>query len=121
MSRAHRKDRWNISRARKRELLAFCRHYDEWKKELASGHVPKESARYNALSRQIRLICETAYEADHYISEYIVRAVTQGKTYPAMYGIPCGPDYYYDRRKKFLFLLDRKLRQMEQEEGGMPP
>jgi len=35
--------------------------------------------------------------------------VTHGKPYRAMYGIPCGIDYYYDRRKKLIWKLDKIL------------
>lgn len=115
MSKRHWK-RWNIPRARKRELLSFCREYKAWQKE--KRNLQPGSARYIALSSNAALVRNTAREAGPFIFEWLFKAVTQGKPYTALWGIPCGPDYYYERRKKFLFLLDKKLREREESEAG---
>ena len=108
MGRHHNRKRWNIPIERKREVLAFCREYPNWQKELRAS--PNDSA----LIALISLVDQTAREADPFIHEYLIRAVTECLPYTAFWGIPCSDDYYYDRRKKFLFLLDRKLRERDQ-------
>ena len=53
---------------------------------------------------RINLIEQTAHEADSYLYEYIIKGVTEGKSYTylkTVMGIPCGRDMYYDRYRKF--------------------
>jgi len=43
------------------------------------------------------------------ISEYLLRSVTEGKSYPELMadGIPCGRDYFYERYRRYFYLLDK--------------
>jgi hypothetical protein len=118
-----------ISKHRHYELKHFCLQYPEWKKEYLTLGVPSASsamlevisststpsdltARY-AIRRvyyaeRIDLIEKIAKEADKYLYEYILRAVTEGLSYTYLKSklkIPCGKDMYYDRYRRFFWLL----------------
>lgn len=119
-----------ISKHRHYELKHFCLQYPEWKKEYLTLGVPSASsamldiisstntpsdltARY-AIRRvyyaeRIDLIEKIAKEADKYLYEYILRAVTEGLSYTYLKSklkIPCGRDMYYDRYRRFFWLLN---------------
>lgn len=119
-----------ISKHRHYELKHFCLQYPEWKKEYLTLGVPSASsamlevissnrtpsdltARY-AIRRvyyaeRIDLIEKIAREADNYLYEYILRAVTEGLSYTYLKSklkIPCSRDMYYDRYRKFFWLLN---------------
>ena len=58
---------------------------------------------------KIKMIERVAKEADEYLHEYIVKAVTEDLSYTYLktkLDIPCGRDMYYDRYRKFFWLLD---------------
>ena len=120
-----------ISKHRHYELKHFCLQYPEWKKEYLTLGVPSASsamlevisstntpsdltARY-AIRRvyyaeRIDLIEKIAREADKYLYEYILRAVTEGLSYTYLKSrlkIPCGKDMYYDRYRRFFWLLSQ--------------
>ena len=49
-----------------------------------------------------------AKEADEYLYEYILKEITEGISYTYLktaMKIPCGKDMYYDRYRKFFWLL----------------
>ena len=119
-----------ISKHRHYELKHFCLQYPEWKKEYLTLGVPSASsamlevisstntpsdltARY-AIRRvyyaeRIDLIEKIAREADKYLHEYILRAVTEGLSYTYLKSklkIPCSRDMYYDRYRRFFWLLN---------------
>lgn len=119
-----------ISKHRHYELKHFCLQYPEWKKEYLTLGVPSASsamlevisstntpsdltARY-AIRRvyyaeRIDLIEKIAREADKYLYEYILRAVTEGLSYTYLKSklkIPCSRDMYYDRYRRFFWLLN---------------
>ena len=119
-----------ISKHRHYELKHFCLQYPEWKKEYLTLGVPSASsamlevisstntpsdltARY-AIRRvyyaeRIDLIEKIAKEADKYLYEYILRAVTEGLSYTYLKSrlkIPCSRDMYYDRYRRFFWLLN---------------
>ena len=119
-----------ISKHRHYELKHFCLQYPEWKKEyltlgvpsassamlevISSNYTPSDlTARY-AIRRvyyaeRIDLIEKIAKEADKYLYEYILRAVTEGLSYTYLKSklkIPCSRDMYYDRYRRFFWLLN---------------
>ena len=124
--------KYDISSHRFMELYHFCLQYNEWKQELrehsdtlhsaeitgmpkGSGHsdaTAKLAMRRVELMRKCELIEQTAREAEPDIAEYIIKAVTnEGITFNylhQMMNIPCGKDYYYERRKRFYWLLSQK-------------
>lgn len=125
--------KYNISPHRFKELYHFCLQYKEWKQELSdlgsnisisklegiasSGGVSDITgdtvSRMESLRKKCELIEQTAIEADSEIYQYIIDAVTnEGVSYAYLYtrrGIPCGKDLYYDRRRKFYWLLSQKV------------
>lgn len=124
--------KYHMSKYRFMELYNFCLQYKEWKEELryltdtvssprmtgmpvvhSNRDVTQELAiRRKELSDKCKLIEQTAIEADGDIYQYLIKAVTnEGITYNylrEMQGIPCGKDMYYDRRRKFYWLLSQK-------------
>lgn len=59
-------------------------------------------------SERIKLIEKIAMEADRYLHKYILKAVTEELSFTYLkskLGIPCGRDMYYDRYRKFFWLL----------------
>lgn len=123
------KNRYWIDKHRHYELKHFCLQYPSWKKEYDILQVPSISSsmmeRFPSISlhsdptasfamrrtyyaERIHLIEKTAMEADKYLYNYILRAVTEGLSYTYLksrLNIPCGRDMYYDRYRKFFWLL----------------
>jgi len=120
-----------ISKHRRYELEHFCLQYAEWKEEYEridgmkspiilpsyikkgspSDPTAKIAIRKEELSYKIKLVEDTVVEAEPTISQYLMLGVTQGCTFPylsAKLGMPCGKDMYYDRLRKFYWLLDEK-------------
>jgi hypothetical protein len=61
-------------------------------------------------AERIDLIERIAMEADPYLHKYILRAVTEELSFTylkTVLNIPCGKDMYYDRYRKFFWLLDK--------------
>lgn len=124
------KKRYWINRNRHYELKHFCLQYPYWKKmysELdnsvsclstfewrSSTNIPGDPTAKRAMIKayyagRIALIERTAKEADPYLYKYILRAVTEGLSYTylkSVLDIPCGRDMYYDRYRKFFWLLN---------------
>jgi len=125
-------DRYNISKFAYDELKGFCLQHAEKKQRLLdlrcgiraqtysdmphSTELSDNTAKYAILaaklSTDIEQIEQSAIEADSGIYEYIILGVTQqGVDYEILKGlknIPCGRRYYYDRRRKFFYLLALK-------------
>lgn len=123
------KNKYYIDRHRYYELKHFCLQYPEWKKayvdyselyasssafERQHGNfAPSDiTARYAMkkadLKNKIELIERAAKEADEFLYQYILQAVTEGLSFPHLktqMGIPCGKDMYYDRYRRFFWLL----------------
>lgn len=137
--RALNKQKYNISKHRFRELYYFCLQYDEKQKELkdlrnslkgvsysdspSSSGTPgdptmKIAMKCAGLSNECDAIEEAAKMADPELHDYILYAVThEGITFEFLKmqkDIPCERDRYYDRRRKFYFVLDNMLRNKEQ-------
>jgi hypothetical protein len=63
------------------------------------------------LEQNCRLIEQTAIEADSDIYQYLLKAVTEDVPYrylDMIMNIPCSRNTYYDRRRKFYWLLSQK-------------
>lgn len=125
--------KYDISKHRFLELYHFCMQYSEWKDELkykkdtvrsievtdmptshGNGDATANLAvRRAELQRKCELIEQTAIEADPDIYQYIIKGVTtEYATYKYLKenaGIPCGKDMYYNRRRKFYWLLSNKI------------
>lgn len=59
------------------------------------------------------MIEESAKQADHQLYKYILKAVTEeGITYKylkTVMNIPAGRNYFYEKRRKFYYILSKKL------------
>lgn len=126
---SHKNKYW-LPRHRYYELRHFCLQYPEWKRlyfrletqivNFPSGifgenrlNRPVESVALlrEELNKNMRLIERLCKEADQQISPFIFMAVTEGKSYNALrmtYLIPCGSDMFYDRYRKFFWLLSKE-------------
>lgn len=123
------KNKYYIDKHRYYELKHFCLQYSEWKKAYASCNesiifaasmekIPSSSMHSDITAKyaikkafygeRIKLIERIAMESDDYLAPYILRAVTEGLSYThlkARHDIPCGRDMYYDRYRRFFWLL----------------
>ncbi|MBS6765942.1 MAG: hypothetical protein KH304_20525 [Clostridium sp.] len=125
--------KYDISKHRFLELYHFCMQYNEWQDELkykrdtvrsieitdmpmshGNGDATATLATRRAeLSRKCELIEQTAIEADPDIYQYIIKGVTTDyasyRYLREVAGMPCGKKMYYDRRRKFFYLLSKKV------------
>ena len=123
------KNKYYIDKHRYYELKHFCLQYNEWKKAYIScnesiifasqientrtSNVPSDITAKYALKRaqyaeRIHLVEGAAKEADEFLASYILKAVTEGLSYTYLKSkldIPCGRDMYYDRYRRFFWLL----------------
>jgi len=123
------KNKYYIDKHRYYELKHFCLQYNEWKKAYAACNesivfaasverMPSNSMHSDITAKyaikkafygdRIKLIERIAMESDDYLGPYILKAVTEGLSYTHLKGrldIPCGRDMYYDRYRKFFWLL----------------
>lgn len=126
------KEKYKISKHRFLELYHFCLQYTEWKKELefitdtikgigyseevkgcgTESPTEKLAIKRMELSDKCSLIEQTAIEADEEIYPYIIKGVTEEyasfKYLKQVMKMPYERDAYYDRRKKFFWLLSKK-------------
>lgn len=123
------KNKYYIDKHRYYELKHFCLQYNEWRKEYAkcneaiifaskfvrqpASNIPSDiTAKYGMMKAhydsRIKLIERIAMETDDFLYPFILKAVTEGLSYTnlkAVHNIPCGRDMYYDRYRKFFWLL----------------
>lgn len=125
------KNKYWIDRHRYYELKHFCLQYPTWKEtyhmyespqisassfeQMRSSNIPSDpTARYATLKAQyaekIDMIEKAAKRADEELHNYILKAITEGLSYTYMktkMDIPCGKDMYYDRYRRFFWILDQ--------------
>ena len=114
-----------MSKHRRLELVHFCLQYPDWKKELlAINYAPvcdfhevktnnttdptaKIALRATYFMSRIKMVEDAAVLADEGIANYILKAATTGASYQNLLanGIPCSKDYFYDRYRKFYYIL----------------
>lgn len=123
------KNKYWISKHRHYELKHFCLQYPQWKKEYAAlnessislsaiERTPSRNLQGDPTARRvaarlyyqerINLIEKVAKETDEVLYPYILKAVTEELSYTYLkskLNIPCGRDMYYDRYRKFFWLL----------------
>lgn len=126
------KNKYYVERHRYYELKHFCLQYPIWKKEyciLSEMTIPANSSseimsrsnikvdntsriaiRKNYYSERMNMIEKIAKKTDYELSTYIFKAVTEGLSYNNLktkMDIPCGKDMYYDRYRRFFWLLSK--------------
>lgn len=116
--------KYEITTERYRELLHWCRQYKEWKSRSSYGlnavnndgmphgtsisnPTEQQALRNEKYKQNIILLESTLKEADAEIWQYILRNVTEGKTYEEM-RVPRGRVQFYNSRRKFFYMLDLK-------------
>lgn len=123
------KNKYWISKHRYYELKHFCLQYPEWKKTyselcdeclplsmietISTDNLPSDPTIQRSIKKafyaeRLKLIEKIALEADACLHDYIIKGVTEGRSYTylnTVMGIPCGKDMYYDRYRKFFWLL----------------
>ena len=127
-----KKSKYWIEKHRYYELKHFCLQYPSWKKSYISFDGYKHSCD-NALIYQknneisdptskcvelrekyfdnMKLVEQTCIETDDFLHNYILISVSEGLTYEYLrskYNIPCCRDVFYDRYRKFFWILDKK-------------
>lgn len=119
------KNRYWISKHRHYELKHFCLQYPEWKYGYVhtdgfndeagkSDDIYEDRTADHGILRakyidKIRLIEKAAAETDKYFSDYILKAVTEGRSYTYLktrMNMPCGRDMYYTMYRRFFWLLN---------------
>ena len=124
-SEISKKNKYWISKHRHLELKHFCLQYPEWKRELRdsiwlsregggdpqwSDPTGKNVEIIEELVRKISMVERCAMLADEQIGQYILKAVTEDLSFVTLsmvYEVPCGKDMYYDRYRRFFWLLSR--------------
>lgn len=125
-------NKYYVEKHRYYELKHFCLQYPIWAKayksldamgrnhqDLASfiktnvhgDKTMKIAAAKLEYRNKMELVETTTYEADDFLAPYLFKAVTEGLSYPYLktnYDIPCSKDMYYDRYRKFFWLLSKK-------------
>ena len=123
------RNKYWIDKHRFYELKHFCLQYPSWKKaysamdelsmstpileRIASSGIPSDLTAKCAIkkafySEKIRAVEKAAMEADEELYIYILKAVTEGLSYPYLASrmdLPCSRDTYYDRYRRFFWLL----------------
>jgi len=129
--RIKHKNKWYISPRVFKYALNYALMYNEWKEEyeaiggisainqdgLPHGHstesqVESDAIRAAELFRKLNLIDMTILEAASDIHEWIKLAVTNDwATFPVLkaMGMPCERDMFYNRRRRFYYLLSKKI------------
>lgn len=107
----------------------YCLNYESWVKEYrdsvglrnvtsgsGSGGIGDPTAsqamRLKSISDRIELIEQTAYEVEPSLHPYLLYGVTrEHMTYEKLQAkqIPCERKMYYDRRRKFYYLMAQRL------------
>ena len=113
--------------------MHFAYQYHEWKKELSGltdtskaiqySDMPKGNInpdptgdlveRRERLVHNVDIVEKCARESDPDLYEWIMLGVTNdGVNYDSLHtlkGIPCSRNTYYERRRKFYYLLSKKI------------
>lgn len=127
------KNKYWISKHRYYELKHFCLQYPLWRKAYAaleeltikspmleeltsnSSTISDPTSKWGIArayySERIDLIKKVAIKTDEDLYPYILKAVTEELSFDYLrtrLGMPCGKDMYYDRYRKFFWLLSKE-------------
>ena len=125
------KSKYYIDKHRHYELKHFCLQYPSWKQaykeceginvpssaaeRMPASNIPGDPTAKRAIAKaqlveRIKMVEQIAREADDYLWHYILKGVTENLSYTYLktkMDIPCGKDMYYDRYRKFFWLLNK--------------
>lgn len=88
-------------------LRSFSSHCNTLQVGDITGNCVEERSIY---FERMKVIEQAAIETDPYLASYILKAVTEGHPYNYLktrLEIPCSRDTYYDRYRRFFWLLDQ--------------
>ena len=126
------KSKYYIDKHRYYELKHFCLQYPGWKKayselieygaaissinnEFRNNEISDPTAKIAMMKvycmDRIEMIEKAAMATDKYLYKYIILAVTEGHSYTYLktrLDIPCSRDTYYERYRKFFWLLSQE-------------
>lgn len=125
------KNKYWIDKHRYYELKHFCMQYSDWKRSyhdldglgsksldsfiFSKSSTPSDSTARLAEKRllyldRMKLVEQTAVVADSELANYILKGVTEELSYnylKSKMNIPCSKDTYYNRYRRFFWLLDK--------------
>lgn len=127
------KNKYYIDKHRYYELKHFCLQYPLWEKQynelmnITKISDLKKSSRTNKITdytaetvekrlyyrERMDVVNKATQDADTELASYIFKAVTQGLSYEALrlqMNMPCSRDIYYDRYRRFFYLLSKYRR-----------
>lgn len=124
-----KKSKYYISRHAFLTVYHHCMMYPDWvreytemvglrgvKQDSGGGGIGDPTAsqamRLKDLSDRIELIRQTAFDAEPLLYPYLLDGVTDDEmTFDRLKakGMPCERDMYYDRRRRFYWMMSRKL------------
>lgn len=131
--RSAKTGKWKISKHAFYAALHYALQYPEWKDEyemlsdstraivydnpcvqvtIDANPTERLAERRAELADKIRIVEEAAKEAEPSLYNWLLMGVTREyATFSFLQGldIPCGKDMYYDRRRKFYYLLAGKM------------
>ena len=123
------RNKYHIDKHRHYELKHFCLQYPAWKRAYSdfddvsiplssiehtpTSNLPGDPTAKRALLKaryleKMELIEKAAMEADQYLHNYIIKGVTENRSYnylKSKMDIPCSKDMYYDRYRRFFWIL----------------
>lgn len=126
-----KRNKYWIDKHRHYELKHFCLQYPKWKKlysdaidssislsrieRVRTSNLPGDPTEHCAVQKvyyaeRIKMVERAAMDADEDLWKYILRAVTEGLSYTYLktkLDIPCSRDTYYDRYRRFFWLLNK--------------
>lgn len=128
-ARFSRKSKYYISKHAFLTAFYFSLNYKDWKREhelyvgLTRGNSDEsgsglgdptaaQAMRLADLAYKINLIEQAAHDADHVIADYILLYVTsEDMTFDKLKALdmPCERKMFYDRRRKYYWLLSNRL------------
>ena len=127
-----KKNKYWISKPRYYELKHFCSQYPGWRKayselveygvvvsnisnEFRTNTVSDPTAKLAIMKMnfmdKIEMVEKAAMEADPYLYSYLLKGVTEGRSYvylKSRLDIPCSRDIYYEKYRKFFWILSQK-------------
>lgn len=137
-----KKNKYWISKERYLELVHFCLQYPEWiseriyvafnpvrtsltmsevkQKPVVDDLTMEQLTTLAILDQNIAMVEVVANEADPTLFPYIMQSITRGLSYESINAferVPCSRNVFYDTRRKFFWLLDRRLRQVSTQEA----
>lgn len=122
------KNKYYIPKYRYLELKNFCLQYPEWKltlnsiallhshSQISSSGIFSDPTQTIVLKRmyyerKISMIDDAAKEADYTLYQWLIKGITGPYSYEYLkyqLNIPASRDMYYDRYRKFFWILDKK-------------